>query len=75
MSLSGKNLQVTINKGITQDQNMQSFILSGRNFTGEIELRQKNIKTNEPDKLIGIFTIDTRTQSIQRKICLNIATS
>lgn len=74
MTLSGGNdLKISINKSLAQDQNFQSFILSWGNFTGSIELRQKSIPAGSPDKLIGTITVDTRTQSIQRKICLNIS--
>lgn len=75
MYLSGGNLTTTINKWLTQDQVFQSFTLSGGNFTGSIEFRQKSTTSTTADKLIWILSIDTRTQSIQRKICLNIATS
>jgi hypothetical protein len=72
MYLSGTNFQVTINKGLSQDQNFQSFSLSGKNFTGSIEFRQKNINSGS-GKLIWILSVDKRTQSIQRKICLRLS--
>ena len=52
MRLSGSDLQVTINKGLSQNGNFQSFILSGKNFTGSVEFRQRNIPSGIVDKLI-----------------------
>ena len=69
--LSGTNLDVTINKGLAQDQNLQSFILSGAGgFTWSVDFMQCE---SSVCKQIGQLVVDTRTQSVQKKLCLTLS--
>ena len=74
ISLSWKELDIRINKGLQQDNNLQSFILSWASFTGSIDFYQFSTTTSEPRKIIGTISVDTRTQIIQRRICLSLDT-
>jgi hypothetical protein len=76
MALSGKYLQVKINKGLTEDSNLRSMSLSwegitSNTFTGEIKFLLK-YPTGTWYKELGRFEVDIRTQSIKSKLCLAI---
>jgi hypothetical protein len=70
--LSWPNLAVTINKGLAQNTNFQSFILSGWWFIWSVDVLQCK---RSVCKQIGQLIVDTRTQSIQKKLCLTLSGS
>lgn len=74
MVLSGNDMTVYINKWLAANAQFQWFILSGAGgFTGLINILQ--CPTNQPIcKQLWQLSIDTRTQVIQKKLCLNINT-
>ena len=72
--LSGADNFLTINKGLWTDAQLRSFRLSGSqefSLTTDILLYNNGSAVG---KNIGQFLIDTRTQAIQKKLCLNINT-
>lgn len=74
IQLSGNDEVLSINKWLGENNQLQSFWLSGSQHFGtsiDIFLYTNN---NPTGKHIGTFIIDTRTQAIQKKLCLNIAT-
>lgn len=77
IALSGPSLlQVTINKGLTEDVNLRSMSLSGagigaNTFTSDVKFLLKYPGSTWYREL-GRFEIDIRTQSIKSKMCLSI---
>lgn len=73
--LSGNDDTLTINKWLGTNAQHQSFRLSWANqfsLTTDILLHNTNATI---DKHIGQFLIDTRTQAVQKRICLYINTT
>lgn len=70
--LSWNRMTVTINKGITQDQNIPTFSISWGNnlFTGGTSFFL--CYSGNACKELAMFEIDTRIQSIKRKKCLTL---
>ena len=72
--LSGTDNLLTINKGLGTNAQYQSFRLSwANNFSLTTDIFLYNNGSTE-GKQIGQFVVDTRTQSIQKRLCLNITT-
>ena len=74
--LSWTNLQIKINKWLTEDANLQSMSLSGEGigsntFTGAIKFLLY-YPNSTWYKELWRFEIDIRTQSIKSKMCLSI---
>ena len=72
--ISWNDSMLTINKGLGTNAQHQSFRLS---WAGQFQLTTDILLQNTNGglyKQIGQFLIDTRTQSLQKKICLSINT-
>jgi len=74
VSISWSDTLLTINKGLETNSQHQSFRLS---TAGQFQLTTDILLQNTNGwvyKHIGQFLIDTRTQALQKKICLSINT-
>ena len=71
--LSWSSTTIKINKWLSQDENLQTLTLSwsASDFTWEVNFMQCG-NDNTPCKELWKIEMDTRTQNIKKKICLNI---
>lgn len=70
IKFSGDNFEININKEVLHNSSLSTFQISDGNFTKNIDLFLCYADNN--CKEIAEFTIDARTQSIQKRFCIQI---